>query len=377
MSLPFHHGAQRAHEIAAGRSVRDLFEQHVQMVYALCRLNLRDRLEAEDATQQTFLAAYRSLLAGRGPENPPAWLAAIARNECARLRRGRVSTVPIDELEVSGDDVPKEVERREEIEILAAALSELPPSQRDAVVLREFYGLSYAEVSTVLGVSGPAVESLLFKGRKRLQEKLGSLRVASACALVLPDTVRDALAQIMPGFGGAAASGVTIPAAAKLATLAVIVAGGGVTVADTVHRDPARPATSVVAAPEVTKPRPAPARAAPTPPTTRRALHPEAASAVRAPAGRGLQRRSMVDRTPVTSSHEGLRVKQARAQDLNEDEEERENDADEAGAKMEDVSSAREGEADTDELMEDQSDEPDDESADDSSDSDADDTLDD
>jgi DNA-directed RNA polymerase specialized sigma24 family protein len=62
------------------------------MVYAVCRLNLRDRHDAEDATQQTFLSAYRSLLGGREPNDPPAWLATIARNECSRLRRQRFTT---------------------------------------------------------------------------------------------------------------------------------------------------------------------------------------------------------------------------------------------------------------------------------------------
>lgn len=210
------------------------------MVHAVCRLNVRDRLDAEDATQQTFLAAYRSLLGGGKPNDPPAWLAAIARNECANLRKRRVDTVPIGDSEgAEAWDVSNVVEQREEIDALAAVLSELPPSQRDAVVLREFYGLSYAEVAAVLGVSGPAVESLLFKGRRHLQEKLGSMRAASA--LVLPDTLRDALAQALPGFGGGAAAAsakvVAFPAAAKVAAVAFVVTGGGVTVAGTVQGD--------------------------------------------------------------------------------------------------------------------------------------------
>jgi len=55
-----------------------------------------------------------------------------------------------------------------------------------------------------VGTSYHLGESLLFKGRRQLQEKLGSLRVAGA--LVLPDSLRDALAQALPGFGGGAAA---------------------------------------------------------------------------------------------------------------------------------------------------------------------------
>lgn len=213
------------------------------MVHAVCRLNLRDRLDAEDATQQTFLSAYRSLLSGGTPSNPPAWLAAIARNECSNVRRRRVDTLPIGDSEgAEALDVSGVVEQREEIEALVSVLSELPPSQRDAVVLREFYGLSYAEVAAVLGVSGPAVESLLFKGRRHLQQKLGSMRAASA--LVLPDTIRDALGQALPGFGGGAAAAagakvVAFPAAAKVAAVAVVMTSG-VTVAGTVQGDAPR-----------------------------------------------------------------------------------------------------------------------------------------
>lgn len=210
------------------------------MVHAVCRLNLRDRLDAEDATQQTFLSAYRSLLSGGTPSTPPAWLAAIARNECSNIRKRRVDTLPIVDSEgAEALDVSSVVEQREELVALASVLSELPPSQRDAVVLREFYGLSYAEVAAVLGVSGPAVESLLFKGRRHLQQKLGSMRAASA--LVLPDTIRDALGQALPGFGGggaavAGAKVVAFPAAAKVAAVAVVMTGG-VTVAGTVQGD--------------------------------------------------------------------------------------------------------------------------------------------
>lgn len=125
-----------------------------------------------------------------------------------------------------------------------------PPlhARHAAVVLREFYGLSYAEVAAVLCVSDPAVESLLFKGRRQLQEKLGSLRVAGA--LVLPDSLRDALAQALPGFGGGAAAAsakvVALPAATKVAVLVVAVAGGGVAVTEQAHREAPRPAASAV-----------------------------------------------------------------------------------------------------------------------------------
>ena len=50
------------------------------MVYGVCRLILRDPTDAEDAAQQTFLSAYRGLLAGQEPREASAWLGTIARN---------------------------------------------------------------------------------------------------------------------------------------------------------------------------------------------------------------------------------------------------------------------------------------------------------
>ena len=55
---------------------------------------------------------------------------------------------------------------------LRAAVANLPARQRAAVLLRHFHDLSYAEIATVLEVSVPAVESLLFRARRRLYKKL-------------------------------------------------------------------------------------------------------------------------------------------------------------------------------------------------------------
>src|SRR5262245_46710683 len=216
----------RRHRRAAGERIAALFEVHGRMVYGVCRLILRDPVEAEDAAQQTFLSAYRGLLAGQEPREPSAWLGTIARNECrARLRGrseepGRLAGEPV------GDDLQRDLGRREEITALCAALAELPPPQRDAIVLREFYGLSYAEVGAALGLSGPAVESLLSRSRKRLQEQLRPLRSALG-VLTLPLTLRESLAQVLPGFGGGASIGAGAGAAAVAAKVAAVTLGVG------------------------------------------------------------------------------------------------------------------------------------------------------
>jgi RNA polymerase sigma-70 factor (ECF subfamily) len=221
----------RRRERAAGERIAALFEEHGRMVYGVCRLLLRDAVEAEDAAQQTFLSAYRALLGGQQPRDPSAWLGTIARNECRSRLRAR-QTEPLTLVtEPVGEELQREVGRRQEVEALSAALAELPPQQRDAIVLREFYGLSYAEVAAALGISGAAVESLLFRSRKRLQEQLRPMRSALG-ALTIPVSLRESLTQALPGFGGGAASaGAGTAVLAKLASASVVAKVAAVTLA--------------------------------------------------------------------------------------------------------------------------------------------------
>jgi RNA polymerase sigma factor (sigma-70 family) len=238
---------------AVGVRVGRMFEAHGPMVFALCRLLLRDRQEAEDALQQTFLSGYRSMLDGTVPVEPAAWLATIARNEClSRIRRRPPEFVTLRDDDLgTNEDVAEVVDRRTEIAALSEAIAGLPPAQRQAVILRDFYGLSYREVSTALGVTRPAVHSLLFRSRRLLKERLQPFHAVSGVA-ALPLAVRDALVRSVPGFSsgvttpglGVAGAGVSAKllstsAAAKIAALALVAGLGTVTIIDQsslVHR---------------------------------------------------------------------------------------------------------------------------------------------
>ena len=174
----------RRRERAAGERIAALFEEHGRMVYGVCRLMLRDPVEAEDAAQQTFLALRRAARR-QGAARAVGVAGDDSRNEC-RTRPPARRTEPLTLVrEPVGDELQREVDRHDEIQALCAALAELPPQQRDAIVLREFYGLSYAEVGAALGLSGAAVESVIFRSRKRLQEQLRPARSALG-VLTLP-----------------------------------------------------------------------------------------------------------------------------------------------------------------------------------------------
>jgi RNA polymerase sigma-70 factor (ECF subfamily) len=238
---------------AAGARTGELYAEHGRMVYGLARLLLRDPVEAEDAAQQTFLSAHKSLLSGTEPRDPGAWLATIARNECGARSKARMrEPLPLGGDEpVSAGGPHEALELRLETEALRAALLELPEKQREAIVLRHLYGLDYREVGVALGLSLPAVESVLFRARRRLQVRLKP----AAAALTVPLAVQEGLAQALPGFataasgGGGVAAGLGLlaklggtPLVAKLAAASVAATVAGTAVVATTRPSSTPPA---------------------------------------------------------------------------------------------------------------------------------------
>jgi RNA polymerase sigma-70 factor (ECF subfamily) len=229
--------------------VAALFDEHAGMVLGLCRLLLRDHHEAEDAAQQTFVSAYRSLLRGTEPREPGPWLAAIARNECrGRLRRRMRAPLALDgELEqelADTSDLAELADRRAELAQLATEIAKLPSRQREALALRDFLGLSYEEVASTLSVSVPVVESLLFRARRRLRDTVRTVPRYAAGIVIVPIALRAAVARDVPDFdaitiglgvagvAGAAAGGIakllSVPASVKVAATLAVVATGSV-----------------------------------------------------------------------------------------------------------------------------------------------------
>ena len=243
---------------AAGAHLGRLYADHSRMVYGVCRMLLRDPNEAEDATQQVFLSAYRGLLTGTEVRDPAAWLGTIARNACRRRAVARLReplAVDDDDLTLVSPGVEETAIGREEAAALYAEVGQLPGNQREAVVLRDLYGLRYDEVAKALGTSRPAVEALLFRGRRRLQRRLSPGFAAGV--LVVPLAVQESIAYAVPGFASAAAPAGALATAAGVPLLAKLAAGGvaislagsaGVVAERGLHDPPVRTAGAPVAA---------------------------------------------------------------------------------------------------------------------------------
>jgi len=234
-------------EVSAGRPEREaartrtaeLFNNHRAVIGQICRGLLRDAEEAEDAAQQTFLSAYRALLAGAEPRDAGAWLATIARNECLQRIKVRMQQpLPVLGIEPADvrSDVHQQVMERLRADRLWREIAHLPPQQREAVVLRELAGLSYDDVAAALGITTSAVESLLFRARLRLRVRLRAVLAALDLGGVASGAAA-ALARLLT-TGGA-------PLAVKAAAVGVgvtVVGGGGfvserVLAPDTHHAD--------------------------------------------------------------------------------------------------------------------------------------------
>jgi RNA polymerase sigma-70 factor (ECF subfamily) len=210
---------QLAASASSAQRVEELYTAHARLVRSVCRSLLRDRNEAEDAVQQTFLSAQRALAKGSSPREPAAWLAAIARHECfVRVRERMREPLPIDaEPTAFGADAYAAAASRYEVATLREALADLPRAQREAILLRELRGLSYDEVARALSVTTAAVESLIFRARRTLQGKLGgAMHALSPVAL---------LGRLLGGAGGDPV-GPTVAKVAAIGVGATILAGG-------------------------------------------------------------------------------------------------------------------------------------------------------
>ena len=154
---------------------RDLYERYAGQIYGYCLHKLGSREEAEDAVQNTFLNAFRGLRRGVVPQAESAWLFKIAENVClsrhrSSFRRGRVET-PSD-LQAIQDVTPSPERRNDDLIGLEEALARMPENQRRAILLREWQGLSYREISQEMDLSQAAVETLIFRARRTLAQGL-------------------------------------------------------------------------------------------------------------------------------------------------------------------------------------------------------------
>ena len=226
--------------VAAG----DLYERYSAQIHGYCLHQLGSREEAEDAVQQTFMNAFRGLSRGIVPELESAWLFKIAHNVClsrrrSSWRRGKIEAP--NNFEVLQEVIPGREQLSDELIGLQDVLETMPENQRRAILLREWQGLTYREISTELGLTQAAVETLIFRARRALAQGLEQDADTWKKRLRRGADVGGAIAFVKALLGGGGAAAVKV-AATALAVAATTVGAATEVPRHAHHAQAAKPA---------------------------------------------------------------------------------------------------------------------------------------
>ncbi len=157
MSFGTHHSDNDDEVIRAAEAFRQndtdafrwLHKRFSKGIYRFCLRMIQDEDLAKDAYQETFIRVFEHRMEFRG-ENFPAWLYTIARRVCLNVIRARRHDTVFDEVEHSEQQTQDDdVYLRYHIQ---KAINSLNPQFKEALILREYEGLSYEQIAEVLGI---------------------------------------------------------------------------------------------------------------------------------------------------------------------------------------------------------------------------------
>jgi RNA polymerase sigma-70 factor, ECF subfamily len=171
--------------------------------FAMSLLGNRDR--ADDLTQETILKAWSHMDSFEEGTNLQAWLFTIMRNTFISQCRRDIREVPDpDGLKAQAQTCPPEQEGYVDLQDLQRALTQVPPEQREALILVAGAGFSYEEAAAIVGCPVGTVKSRVNRGRLKLAELLGWVDALEA-------SPSDAITAAIMAHG-AGATGVTVSA---------------------------------------------------------------------------------------------------------------------------------------------------------------------
>jgi RNA polymerase sigma-70 factor, ECF subfamily len=155
----------------------ELVRKHRLATYRVALRMLADESDAEDATQDAFVQAWRNLGGFRADAAFSTWMYRIVTNRCLNMLRARRRTEELpDDREAPASRPDRIAEARWQVEDLKLAILRLTPEQRAPLVLRELQGCTYEEIAEALDLSIPAVKSRLHRARLELLTAMGSWR---------------------------------------------------------------------------------------------------------------------------------------------------------------------------------------------------------
>ena len=151
--------------------IRQMVETHQTPLMRLCYLYLHDVQLAEDAVQETFIKAARTLDKFRGEASMKTWLTSIAMRTCCDMRRSfwfrRMDR------RVPPEMLPDPVQSPlEEETALTVAVMNLPQKEREVILLYYYQDMNVNEIARTLGVTQPTVSYRLKRAREKLRQEL-------------------------------------------------------------------------------------------------------------------------------------------------------------------------------------------------------------
>ena len=163
------------------QAFEELVRRYQQAVFNTIYRYTGNRDDVQDLAQEVFVKVWRRAAQFKGRSKFSTWLYRIAVNHAINHRRkNRHPHVSLDELSEQGSlpdplIVEPDWEKRRKVALVRRAVDELPERQRAALVLAQFEGRSYREIAEILGVSVSSVESLIWRARRGLKEKLARI----------------------------------------------------------------------------------------------------------------------------------------------------------------------------------------------------------
>jgi RNA polymerase sigma-70 factor (ECF subfamily) len=159
-----------------------LVREHAGFVYRVAYAVLRNRADAEDAAQETFLRVVRQRGRLAAVREPRAWLARIAwRAALDRRRRARPEvsledvSAAVRELRAAGAGADEIAADAQMLALLERLIASLPRELREALTLATVEEMSSTEVAVALGIPEASVRTRVFRARQLLREKLAAV----------------------------------------------------------------------------------------------------------------------------------------------------------------------------------------------------------
>jgi RNA polymerase sigma-70 factor, ECF subfamily len=150
---------------------QELYNRLSPRIYAYCRRVLNDSDSAQDIFQDTFVRFYNSAQVEREMTNVAAFLLRIARNLCLNAKRDtNYHHVSFEDYHASHEDSSQE--NAELLDLIKNALELLPYDYREVFVLREYDGLSYAEIGEIIGITEATAKIRSFRAKQKIRDIL-------------------------------------------------------------------------------------------------------------------------------------------------------------------------------------------------------------